>query len=167
MQSTKDHVISITYQLRTEADGPIADEATTEAPFSFLLGHGNVLPKFEQALMGVSVGDTFAFVLNPEEGYGPVDPTALVALDINMFTNEDGAIAYDMLVIGNVLPLRDNQGNQFRAVITNVDNENVHVDLNHPMAGKTLHFSGAVLTIREATAEEIAHGHVHDGSHHH
>jgi FKBP-type peptidyl-prolyl cis-trans isomerase SlyD len=84
-----------------------------------------------------------------------------------MFTNEDGAIAHEMLVVGAVLPLRDNQGNQYRALIKNVDNEHVHVDLNHPMAGKTLYFSGNVIAIREATAEELSHGHVHDGTHHH
>jgi FKBP-type peptidyl-prolyl cis-trans isomerase SlyD len=167
MQSTKDHVISISYQLLTEPNGPIADQATAEQPFSFLLGHGNVLPKFEAALTGVSVGDSFEFVLTPTEGYGEIDPEALVALDINMFTNEDGAIAHEMLVVGAVLPLRDNQGNQYRALIKNVDNEHVHVDLNHPMAGKTLYFSGNVIAIREATAEELSHGHVHDGTHHH
>lgn len=166
MVSTKDSVVTLTYQLRTEPNGTIADEATIDRPFSFLLGHKNVLDKFDEALTGKQVGDLFDFILSPTEGYGEVDPNALVALDINMFA-QDGVIAHEALVVGNILPLRNAEGHQFQAMIKAVDNEHVHVDLNHPMAGKTLYFSGAVLNVREASADELTHGHVHDGSHHH
>ena len=125
MQSAPNHVVVLSYQLRTEPDGPIADEATAEAPFGFLMGHGNVLPKFEEALSGLTAGESFSFTLS------------------------------------------DNQGNRYRAVITHFDNENVHVDLNHPMAGKTLHFSGTVIEVRPATEQELEHGHVHMGGHDH
>jgi FKBP-type peptidyl-prolyl cis-trans isomerase SlyD len=167
MQSAPNHVVVLSYQLRTEPDGPIADEATAEAPFGFLMGHGNVLPKFEEALSGLTAGEGFSFTLTPEEGYGITDPNALVALDINMFANEDGTIAQDLIFVGNAIPLSDNQGNRYRAVITHFDNENVHVDLNHPMAGKTLHFSGTVIEVRPATEQELEHGHVHMGGHDH
>ncbi|MEN9522630.1 MAG: hypothetical protein RL065_1007 [Bacteroidota bacterium] len=167
MKSTQNSVVKISYQLRTELNGPIMDEANNERPFSFLLGHQNVLPKFEQALTDVQAGDSFEFTLTAEEGYGVHNPEAIVELDINMFADEKGEIQHDIIAIGNMIPLQDNQGNRYQGVIKAQYDAKVLVDLNHPMAGKTLHFSGSVLDVREATAEELEHGHVHDGTHHH
>jgi FKBP-type peptidyl-prolyl cis-trans isomerase SlyD len=167
MKSTQNSVVKISYQLRTEVNGPVMDEANAERPFSFLLGHQNVLPKFEQALTDVQQGDTFKFTLTAEEGYGVHNPEAVVELDVNMFANEQGEIDQQIIAIGNMIPLQDNQGNRYQGVIKAQFDAKVLVDLNHPMAGKTLHFSGDVLEVREATAEELEHGHVHDGTHHH
>lgn len=167
MKSTQNSVVKISYQLRTELNGPVVDEANTERPFSFLLGHQNVLPKFEQALTDLQQGDAFQFTLTAEEGYGVHNPEAVVELDVNMFANEQGEIDQEIIAIGNMIPLQDNQGNRYQGVIKAQFDAKVLVDLNHPMAGKTLHFSGNVLDVRLATAEELEHGHVHDGTHHH
>jgi FKBP-type peptidyl-prolyl cis-trans isomerase SlyD len=71
------------------------------------------------------------------------------------------------LALGSIIPLQDNEGNRYQGIIvSNVDGM-VTIDLNHPMAGKTLYFSGTVMEVRNATAEELEHGHVHDGTHHH
>jgi FKBP-type peptidyl-prolyl cis-trans isomerase SlyD len=80
----------------------------------------------------------------------------------------DGELQEDMLVEGNIIPLQDQQGNPMQGVVLEIGGDTVKMDLNHQLAGKTLHFSGEVLEVREATKEEIAHGHVHgpDGHHH-
>ncbi|MEY4876239.1 MAG: hypothetical protein RL708_1388 [Bacteroidota bacterium] len=167
MKSTQNSVVKISYQLRTEVNGPIVDEANIERPFSFLLGHHNVLPKFEQALTDLQQGDTFAFTLTAEEGYGVHNPESIVELDMNMFANEKGEIEQDIIAIGNMIPLQDNEGNRYQGTIKAHYDAKVSVDMNHPMAGKTLYFSGSVLEVRAATSEELEHGHVHDGTHHH
>ncbi len=167
MKATANTVVKISYQLRTEPNGKIVDEASVHQPFAFLFGHQNVLPKFEQALANLGSGDDFTFTLTPEEGYGVHNPEAIVELDTNMFANEDGEIPQEILAIGSVIPLQDNNGNRYQGLITAHNDDKVIVDLNHPMAGKTLYFSGSVIEVRTASEEEVAHGHVHDGSNHH
>jgi FKBP-type peptidyl-prolyl cis-trans isomerase SlyD len=168
MKIAKDTVVRISYQLRSMPNGPIEDEATSQAPLTFLAGHKNLLDKFEHELMDKVAGDGFEFILTPEEGYGTYNDEQVIDLDINMFVDKDGAIQYEMLAIGGILPLKDNQGNSYRGVIKAIDSEMVKVDLNHSMAGKTLFFSGHVIDVRVASKEEIAHGHVHgEGGHHH
>ena len=167
MKATQDTVVKISYQLRTEPNGKIVDEAHAHQPFSFLFGHQNVLPKFEQALNNLGSGDDFTFTLTPEEGYGVHNPEAIVELDVNTFANEDGQIPQEIIAVGSMIPLQDNNGNRYQGIITAHDGDVVIVDLNHPMAGKTLYFSGSVIEVRTANAEELQHGHVHDGTHHH
>ena len=167
MQATKNCAVKITYQLRTEPIGPVVDEAHAHQPFSFLFGHQNVLPKFESALDNLKSGDTFSFTLAPEEGYGIHNPESIIEMDVNNFANTDGTISHEILALGSIIPLQDSEGNRYQGVIvSNVDGM-VTIDLNHPMAGKTLYFSGTVIEVRNATAEELEHGHVHDGTHNH
>lgn len=161
-------MVKITYELRTEPNGAIMDAADTNSPFSFLFGHNNVLEKFEQNLSGLISGNQFHFVLSPEEGYGEYDNDAVIELSKTVFSHE-GVIQEDMIFVGNIVPLQDQHGNPFQGRIVNVADDKVTVDLNHPFAGKQLHFSGSVLEVREAHPVEIEHGHVHehgDHSHH-
>ena len=167
MKANKDTVVKISYQLRTEENGNVVDEAGAHNPFSFLFGHDNVLPKFEGALKDLQSGDAFTFVLNPEDGYGVHNPEAIVELSVDMFKDESGNLQKEIIAVGNMIPLQDNQGNRYQGLITKHEGEIVIVDLNHPMAGKTLYFSGSVMEVRTASTEELEHGHVHDGSHHH
>jgi len=167
MQAAQDTVLKITYQLRNEANGPIIDEATADAPFSFLFGHSNVLPKFEEHLSGKIAGNQFHFVLSPEDGYGVFEETGVVQLSKEMFMHE-GELQEDVLTVGNVIPLQDQDGNPFQGRVLNVGDDNVTIDLNHPLAGKDLHFSGEIIEVRVAHLVELEHGHVHeDGNHHH
>lgn len=168
MQAAPNTVVKLTYQLRTEPNGPVMDEADKGNPFSFLFGHNNVLDQFEKNLEGKIAGNQFSFVLSPEEGYGVFDEEAVVKLDKNVFSHE-GVQHDEMLFVGNVVPLQDQHGNPFQGRIVAVGDNDVTVDLNHPFAGKTLHFSGEVLEVREAHPVELEHGHVHehgDHSHH-
>jgi FKBP-type peptidyl-prolyl cis-trans isomerase SlyD len=131
------------------------EQATQENPLVFLYGVGMMLPKFEQNLSGLSSGDNYDFHLSAVDAYGEKDESAVAELPLNMFSG------MDVPQVDSVLPLQDNQGNQFRARVTGVTGENVTVDLNHPMAGQDLHFKGTILNVREATQDELAHGHAH------
>ncbi|MBK1438653.1 peptidylprolyl isomerase [Parapedobacter sp. ISTM3] len=158
-------VVTLTYKLHTVEDGKrtFVEEAGKDNPLDFLYGVGMMLPKFEENIAGLAAGDTTDFELAAEDAYGEVNEQAIASLPIDMF-RESGIPA-----VGQILPLQDNQGNQFRGKVTEVSPEVVVVDLNHPMAGQNLHFSIEVLSVREATPDELAHGHSHgpDGSHNH
>ena len=121
-----------------------------------------MLPKFEEHLAGLQSGDEYSFELSPADGYGELDATAHVDLPLDMFKEAGG----DLPNVGDVIPLQDNQGNQFRAGVTGVHEDHISVDLNHPMAGKNLIFAGKILTVREATADELSHGHAHGADGH-
>ena len=165
MKIAKDTVVALVYQLRTEPNGDIMDEATADTPFEFLFGHGNVLDKFESNLSGLIAGNQFQFVLNAADGYGDRDAEAEIKMNKSDF-NFEGEDASHLIEIGNLIPLQDQHGNPFQGKITAVDIDIVTVDLNHPFAGKTLYFSGEVVGVREAHASELAHGHIHHGGDH-
>lgn len=151
-------VVSVNYSLHTiEANGEkvFVEQSNTEEPLTFLFGAGMMIPKFEDELNGLTVGDKKSFVITPEEGYGERNPEAIAQLPLEMF-KESG-----LPPVGAVLPLTDNTGNQFRAIVVEVTEEAVVADLNAPMAGKTLEFEVEILNVRPATEEELAHGHAH------
>ena len=150
-------VVALTYKLHTLNDGQkeFVEEATKENPLVFLAGVGMMLPKFEEALAGLKQGDSKGFDLAAVDAYGEKDASAVAQLPADMF-KETGLPKVD-----EIIPLQDNQGNQFRAKVTELSPEAVVVDLNHPMAGKDLHFDVEILEVRAATQEELAHGHAH------
>lgn len=158
MTIENNHAVTVNYKLHTvEANGEkvFVEETTTENPLTYLHGVGMMIPKFEAELAGLKAGDTKSFVIAPEEAYGDVDPNALAQLPLEMF-EESG-----LPPVGAILPLSDNAGNEFRAIVVEVTDSAVVADLNHPMAGKTLNFEVEVIATRPATEEELAHGHTH------
>ena len=168
MKAAPDRVVKITYELRTEPIGEVKDSADKESPFAFLFGHGNVLDLFEKNLEGKITGDKFRFNLSAEEWYGEYDNEAVIQLNKSVFS-VDGVVQQEMLFVGNVVPLQDQHGQPFQGRVVNIAGDMVTVDLNHPLAGKPLYFSGEVLEVREANPVELEHGHVHehgDHSHH-
>lgn len=151
-------VVTLNYILNSvEENGEktFIEETTAENPLTFLYGVGMMLEKFEENIKGLKTGDKQSFTLTANEAYGEKDENAVAQLPAEMF-KETG-----FPPVGEVLPLQDNQGNQFRAVVIEVSPEVVIADLNHPMAGKTLNFEIEVLNTRPATEEELAHGHAH------
>ena len=133
----------------------------------FLYGVGGLLERFEDNIRGLGVGDPFEFSIDPEEGYGEFDEEAVISLPKDVF-KVDGKIDNNMLQVGNFIPMTDNEGNRLQGRVLEVEDENIVMDFNHPLAGKNMHFKGEVVGVREATAEELAHGHVHgEGGHHH
>ncbi|HNI45937.1 MAG: peptidylprolyl isomerase [Chitinophagales bacterium] len=161
-------VVSITYTLRDgSATGEVIEVVNHHEPFLFLFGAGQLLPQFEEQLMGLKVGDSFEFLLEGDEAYGPYQEDAIVALPLNTFM-VDGSLDMEMLQVGNMLPMQNADGEYFEGVIAAVDDNSVTMDFNHPMAGVDLHFKGSVVDVRPASLEELAHGHAHGpGGHHH
>lgn len=158
MAIENNNVVTLNYILHTiEENGEktFVEQTTTENPLTFLYGVGMMLPKFEENIAGLNEGDKTSFDLAAADAYGERDDRAIAQLPADMF-KETG-----LPPLGEVLPLQDNQGNQFRAVVVDVTPEAVVADLNHPMAGKTLSFEIEVLNVRPATQEELSHGHAH------
>ena len=158
MNITKDLVPSIAYQVRTQ-DGVLVDEAPVNQPLEYLHGHNNLVEGLEKALEGKAVGDVFEVRVKPEEGYGEYNDNMVQRVPKDVF------MGVDELEVGMRF-IADTDLGPLPVVITEVDGDEVVVDGNHMLAGQELLFSVEVVGIREATAEEIAHGHVHGGHEH-
>lgn len=158
MAVENNNVVTLNYTLHTvEENGEktFVEQTSSENPLTFLHGVGMMLPKFEENITGLDAGDKTSFELNAVDAYGERDDKAIAQLPADMF-GEMG-----LPPVGEVLPLQDNDGNQFRAVVVEVTPEAVVADLNHPMAGKKLNFDIEILSVRPATEEELSHGHAH------
>ena len=158
MNITKDTVVSLTYQLTVE--GNVIETVTAERPMEFVFGAGYLLPKFEENVNGLKIGDKFSFELKSDEAYGPKNADAIVELPKNIFEVE-GEIDPQLLTVGNQIPMMDGEGHRMMGVVVEVKEEVVVMDFNHMLAGADLSFAGEVVGVREATEEELAHGHVH------
>ena len=156
----KDRVVSLSYELKLAGNGEIVEQVNNNNPLTFLLGHGNLLPKFESNLSGLKIGDGFDFVLKSDEAYGIISDEAIVDLPKTVFA-VDGEVDNNLLTVGNVIPMMDQGGNRFNGRVLEVSSEQVKMDFNHPLAGKDLHFKGEVVDVREASQEELEHGHIH------
>lgn len=147
-------VVALAYTLKLE-NGEVVDESDAEDPLEYLHGAGNIIPGLERELSGMRVGEVKRVQVAPSEGYGEYDPEDTEVLPRTEFPT-------DMpLTAGMVVTLADAEDNYTEAVIREVSAESITLDYNHPLAGKTLFFDVEVLSLREATPEEIAHGHVH------
>lgn len=166
----KDMVVSVHYELKVDNDGVLvtADKSSADNPLVYLHGAGMLLPDFESNLIGKTTGDTVSFKVSAEKGYGVRNDQDVVSIPLDSFKDKDGNIDNTAIKVGNVLPMMDNQGNQFQGIVCEVTNDAVIMDFNHPMAGKELNFTVTVVEVRPATKDELEHGHVHGaGGHHH
>jgi len=158
MNISENKVVALSYELKEDNAGGQVLEVTDDArPLKFVYGSGMLLPDFESNIAGLKVGDKFQFTLTPDQAYGNADTQAIINLSKDVFAI-DGVVREDLLFIGNVIPMRNNEGMPLNGKVVNVSDAQVTLDFNHPMAGKSLHFSGSVLEIREATAEEVMSG---------
>ncbi len=165
MKIAKNTVPSVTYTL--VVDGEVVDMAENDKPLAFIHGIGMMVPGFEKNLEGLTAGSKYEFKLSPEEAYGEYNEDAVVDLPISTFM-VDGKIKKDMLNIGQVVPMQDQNGNPMNGTILEVSDKSVKMDFNHMLAGKELNFTGEILEVRNATKEELDHGHIHGpGGHHH
>jgi len=161
LKITKGHVVSLSYVLRQENEvGPIIQETNSENPLVFLFGFGQMLPDFEKNIEGKSIGETYSFGILAENAYGLYDPEGIMDLPIEIFF-EEGKLVEDFIIPGKTIRLSDDEGNIHMAVVKGRSINTVQVDFNHPLAGKNLHFSVKILSVREASPDELAHGHVH------
>ena len=159
MKITANKSVMAEYELyvngELEGAQELMEKATVQEPLKFIYGVGMMLPKFEENLFGLQVGDTFDFTINNEDAYGEYDDDSVLDLERSIF-EIDGKLDEEMIFEGNVVPLMDNEGNRVNAQVVTITDTHVTVDLNHPLAGENLHFKGSVLEVREATEKELA-----------
>ena len=167
MSISKNKVVTLHYRLREGAeDGPSLEETFGTSPLSFIFGIGQMIPGFEANLKGQEEeGGEFGFLLTPEEAYGGQKPSAIVEVPRANFTGADGKIDEEAVKIGSPVRMKNQEGRSFQGTIIEDKGEQLVVDFNHPMAGKSLHFSGEILKVREASEEELSLGHVLDAHH--
>lgn len=154
MRVEKHKAVAIDYTLRDDA-GEIVDSNADGDPLWYLHGVGSLIPGLESALDGRSKGDTFQSEVVPLEAYGERDDSL-----VQTFPREQFAGIED-LTLGAELIVEDDDGSEMMVVVVNMDDEQVTIDGNHELAGETLFFEVKVADVRDATAEEISHGHLH------
>ena len=155
MKITQNAVVEFCYEL--EVDGQVVDHTTQERPLDYIHGTGSLLPKLEAHIEGMEPGSKFDITLSPADGYGEIDPNRIIDLPKAAF-EVNGEIREDLLVPGNTIPMMNSMGGVIPGVVVEVTADTVKMDLNHQMAGKTLHFTGEILTVREATEKELTEG---------
>lgn len=158
MKIAKDTVVSIAYQVRTK-DGVLVDEATAVAPLEYLHGAGNLIKGLEDALVGHLAGDKFDTEVSSNNAYGEYNDNLVQEVPKEVF------VGVDDLEVGMRF-LADTEHGPVPVEITAIDGDKITVDGNHMLAGQDLKFAVEVINVREATDEELTHGHVH-GAHGH
>jgi len=163
MKVEANKVVKIIYELEIgdENDREMLEIVEDDEPMVFIQGMSGLPEAFEVQINGLQAGDEFKFSVDAAEGYGDPDPEAIIDFPIENFKIEDGEIPEGMLEIGNMIPFSNEDGNKMNGRIIEVTEETVILDFNHPLAGQNMHFTGKVLALRDATKDEIAHGHVH------
>lgn len=156
-QQTPNKYVTVAYELYTDNDKGIhelVEKAPIEHPFQFISGLGIALDSFESKILALAEGETFDFVLKVDEAYGPYEQDHVIELPKDTFAI-NGRFDKDMVYPGAVLPLVNADGMRFQGLVLELKDNTVIIDLNHPLAGKDLHFKGQVVTMRDATNEEI------------
>ncbi len=160
MEVAEKKVVGIHYKL-TNDEGQVLDSSENKAPLVFIHGIGMLIPGLEKALLGKKKGDDLQVSIKPEEAYGVKDPALTQKVPMAQFDEPE------KIEVGSQFQVDTEQGTII-VTVTEVSDAEVTVDGNHPLAGMTLHFDVTVDSVREATEEEIAHGHVHgEGGHNH
>lgn len=153
MTIKKNKVVSFHYSVSNEA-GEVVDSSRERTPMTYFHGANNIVPGLEKALEGRSEGDAFQVTVAPAEAYGERDDNKLQRISSKHFKNPK------KIKPGQMLVLKTRQG-PIQVKVLKVGRFNLDVDANHPLAGQTLTFDVEVTSIRDATKEEIAHGHAH------
>lgn len=146
-------VVSIHYTL-TNDSGEVVDQSQQDQPLTYLHGASNIIPGLEKELAGKVAGDNFKTSVNPEEGYGPRHEEMVQQVPRESFPA-------DMDIQAGMQFNAESPNGPVTVVVTAVADDKITVDGNHPLAGQTLHFEGKIEAVRDATAEEVEHGHVH------
>ena len=160
MQIGDQKVVTLHYTL-TDNDGKVIDKSE-DGNFAYLHGASNIIPGLEDALAGKSAGEEMSVSVSPEQAYGVRDESMLQQVPKNMF--EDAS----QIAVGTQFHAQGPNGEMLVVTVLEVEEEHVVVDGNHPLAGVELNFDVKIIDVRDASEEEVEHGHVHaPGGHHH
>ena len=154
---TRDTVVAMNYTL-TDTAGNILDASQGE-PMEYLQGHQNIIPGLEKALEGLKIGDRKQVTVQPEDAYGRHNPELIFGLPLEQFGGQAPQS-------GMVVQLQSPEG-AMMATIVKVENNEVTLDANHPLAGQVLNFDVEIISLRSASTEELSHGHPHGPNGHH
>lgn len=154
MKIAENCVVSIHYTL-TDEDGTVIDTSDGREPLNYLHGAGNIIPGLERELLDCEIGTQKKVVVQPSDGYGELDPNLIQTLPREAFSG------VEEIEVGMEFHAQGPQGQVQVVIVKDVADEGVTIDANHALAGKVLNFDVSVESIREATQEEIDHGHVH------
>lgn len=163
MKAENNKVVAVNYTLHAKKDNEpemFIEQTSPEHPFVFLFGAQQVIPDFEKELKGKSEGDSFDFIIKAENAYGMPQQEYIIELDKTIFVR-DGEFDSENIKVGNSVPMYDKEGNELIGKVIKIGLEHVTMDFNHPLAGYDLHFTGTVKSVREATQDELMHGHAH------
>ncbi|MDH5180224.1 MAG: peptidylprolyl isomerase [Gammaproteobacteria bacterium] len=161
MQIAKHSVVTIDYTLR-DNDGTVIDTSSGGEPLVYLHGAMNIIPGLENALEGKSKGESLSVAVEPAEGYGERNDEMVQSVPKEMFEG------VDEIHVGAQYHAASPEGHPIMITVLEVNEDNIVIDGNHPLAGVTLNFDVQIVDIRVATEEELAHGHAHGpGGHHH
>jgi len=153
-------VVILDYVLTDDA-GQVLDQSEN-GQFAYLHGASNIIPGLENALAGKSAGDTFEVSVTPKDGYGERNDSMVQTVSIEMFESPEH------VEVGQQFHAQSPDGGHIVITISHIDGDQVTIDGNHPLAGQQLNFKGTVVAVRDASVEELDHGHVHGaGGHHH
>ena len=160
MQIEKDKVVTIDYVLTDDAGNEL--DRSEDGSFAYLHGASNIIPGLEDALAGKAAGDELKVPVAPEDAYGHRDESKTQAVPADMFQTDT------QIEVGMQFHAQDPDGDPLVVTVIKVEEETITVDGNHVLAGIPLNFDVKVVDVRDASAEELAHGHVHGpGGHHH
>ncbi|MCJ7552313.1 MAG: peptidylprolyl isomerase [Ignavibacteriaceae bacterium] len=161
MPLAQNKAITFNYTLKDD-EGNILDTTKGSSPFSFLSGNGQILPKLEDEMSGMLLGSKKNVKIDAADAYGEYNEEAVQKVERTNFP-KDVDLQPGMQFVTN-----SPDGHQMPFIISEIKEDDVTIDFNHPLAGKNLEFDVELLDIRDATTEEIAHGHIHgQGGHHH
>ena len=167
MSDNTKKVITVNYKLfKDTAEGELIETTEGKKPLVFLTESQQMIPEFENNVKNLNAGDSFSFEIKSENAYGTRREDAIIELAQEMFKQEGKLI--EQVVVDAILPLQDQGGNVLPAKVVSINEETITMDLNHPLADQNLFFAGTVEEVREATEEELEHGHAHgEGAHEH
>lgn len=148
MKISTNSIAGITYTLTDNSSGEELEKTPDDKLMKFKFGIGELMPKFEENLIGLAKGDSFDFIIQTKDAYGDVDPYGIFDIPKDTF-DVNGTIDEDMLQVGNQVPLTDNQGNKHLGLITKVLDNAVTMNFNHPLAGINLRFVGSIIEVFE------------------
>lgn len=160
MKIASNRVVLIHYTLKNDA-GETLDSSEGSEPLAYIHGNGNLIPGLEAELLGRIAGESLNVRIAPRDGYGDIDPALVQRVPRSAFAS------IDKIEVGTRFQTQTAQGPQV-SVVTGVSDDSIQMDANHPLAGQHLTFAVEITNVREASHEEMAHGHVHGaGGHHH
>jgi len=153
-------VVTVNYTLTDDA-GKVLDSSDGSKPMVYLHGAGSIVPGLEKALVGKGAGESLKVRVEPAEAYGELIPDGIKTIERSAFEG------VDVVEVGMAFDAEAPDGTEQHIVVTKVEDDAVTIDINHPLAGVTLNFDIKILSVREATKEELEHGHSHEDGHSH